>query len=189
MILATVNLYVALMPPIKLGLNSHFSLRGDVFWRISRRPSWMLEWNKFSSSEPSCLPNASHQVSALSELPFESRSMSFQDFQAGQHGSHLRYWNKTNLAILNLHVTPMPPTKFGLNLTFWEQIRLEDFQDGHHGTHLGYLNGIILAILNLYDAAHPIIALSDLRFGRRCRLKTFKMSDMAAILGIGKEWF
>ena len=29
-----------------------------------RRPSWMLEWNKFSSSKSLCLPNASHLVSA-----------------------------------------------------------------------------------------------------------------------------
>ena len=43
--------------------------------------------------------------------------MSFQDFQAGHHGSHLRYWNGTNLAVLNLHVAPMPPTMFGLNQT------------------------------------------------------------------------
>ena len=41
--------------------------------------------------------------------------MLFQDFQAGNHGGHLGYWNGTNLAILNRHVTPMPPTMFGLN--------------------------------------------------------------------------
>ena len=48
--------------------------------------------------------------------------MSFQDFQAGHHGGHLGYWNKTNLEImiLNLHVTPMPPTMFGLNLTSFD---------------------------------------------------------------------
>ena len=41
--------------------------------------------------------------------------MSFEDFQ---DGSHLGYWNRTILAILNLHVVPMPPTKFQSNLTY-----------------------------------------------------------------------
>ena len=67
-ILAILNLYVALMPPIKFGLNPDYGLGGDVIWRISRWsswwPAWMLERNKFSSSESPCLPNASHQVSA-----------------------------------------------------------------------------------------------------------------------------
>ena len=43
--------------------------------------------------------------------------MSFEEFQDGQHGGHLGYWNGMILAILNLHITPMPPTTFGLNLT------------------------------------------------------------------------
>ena len=64
MILAILNLYVALMPPIKFGLNTHFGMGDNVVLKILKRPSWMLEWNKFSSSESLCLPNASHQVSA-----------------------------------------------------------------------------------------------------------------------------
>ena len=35
-----------------------------------------------------------------------------------QDGSHHGYSNKIVLAILNLHVTHMPPTKFWLNLTY-----------------------------------------------------------------------
>ena len=31
---------------------------------------------------------------------------------------HLRYWNKTILAILNLYFAPMPLIKFRLNLTY-----------------------------------------------------------------------
>ena len=86
--------------------------------------------------------------------------MSFQDFQAGYHGGHLGDWNGTNLAILNLHVTQMPPTKGRLNPTYIrEQTWLEDFQDGHHGGHLGYQNGTILEILNLYVAPMPPIKL------------------------------
>ena len=38
--------------------------------------------------------------------------MSFEEFQ---DGDHLGYLNGTILAILNLHVATMPPTKFQLN--------------------------------------------------------------------------
>ena len=48
-------------------------------------------------------------------------------------------WNGMNLAILNLHVTPIPPTMFGLNPTN------------------GYRNRTILAILNFYIALMPPI--------------------------------
>ena len=76
----------------------------------------MLEWNKYISSESPCLPNASHQVSAQSDLPFGSRCR-FKIFKmATKVTIHLRYWNKMNLAILNLQVTPMPPNK--LNQTY-----------------------------------------------------------------------
>ena len=122
--------------------------------------------------------------------------MSFEDFQDGRHDSHLGHWNETILAILNLHVTPIPSTKFGLNLTlnlyvalmppikfrlnhlrFWEDMLFEEFQDGHHGSHQGYWNGMILAILNFYATPMPPIKflLNLTWFGRRC-LKNFKMA-------------
>ena len=44
--------------------------------------------------------------------------MSFEEFQDGHHASHLGYRNRTILAILNLHVAIMPPTKFQLNATY-----------------------------------------------------------------------
>ena len=44
--------------------------------------------------------------------------MSFEDFQEGRHGGYLRYLNGMILAILNLHVVTMPPTKFQLNPTY-----------------------------------------------------------------------
>ena len=38
------------------------------------------------------------------------------------------------LAVLNLHVTLMPPTKFQFNwLTTWQEIWFEEFQDKHYG--------------------------------------------------------
>ena len=44
--------------------------------------------------------------------------MSFEEFQDGRHDGRLEYWNRTILAILNLHVATMPPTKFQLNRTY-----------------------------------------------------------------------
>ena len=68
---------------------------------------------RFSNSESSCHPDASHQVSAQSDLLFGRRC--FEEFQ---DGGHLGYWNRTVLAILNSHNIPMPPIKFKLNQTY-----------------------------------------------------------------------
>ena len=70
-----------------------------------------------------------------------------------------------------------------------EEISFEKFQDGRHGGHLGYRNGTILAILNLcvtYDTSHQVLAQSNLRFGRRCCLKNFKM--VAMDIGTEQSW-
>ena len=45
-------------------------------------------------------------------------AMSFVASQDGHHGGHLGYRMGTILAILNLHVATMPPTKFQLNPTY-----------------------------------------------------------------------
>ena len=74
-------------------------------------PSWILERNDFSSSEPLCHCDVSHQVLAESHLRFWGRCRL-------KNGGHLGYRNGTILAILNLHVTTMPPTKFQLNPTY-----------------------------------------------------------------------
>ena len=44
--------------------------------------------------------------------------MPFEEFQDDHHGDNLGYPNRTILAILNLHVATMPPTKFQLNPTY-----------------------------------------------------------------------
>ena len=44
--------------------------------------------------------------------------MSFEDNQDGRHGGNLGYRNGTILAILNLRVALMPPTKYQLNPTY-----------------------------------------------------------------------
>ena len=62
-----------------------------------------------------------------------------------------------------------------------EEISSEEFQDGHRGGgYLGYRNGTILAILNLC-----VTVMLPISFGRRCRLKNFKMVAM----DIGTEQF
>ena len=71
----------------------------------------------------------------------------------------------------------------------WEEMSSEEFQDGHRGGQFGYRKGMTLAILNLCDASHQVLAQSDLQFGRRCRLKNFKMAAEAAILDISTEQF
>ena len=60
----------------------------------------------------------------------------------------------------------------------------EEFQDGCQGGHFGYRDGTILAILNVCVTVMPpiVFAQSDLWFGRRCRLKNFKMAAMAAAI-------
>ena len=77
MILAILNLYVAPMPPIKFQLNLTYGFGADVIWRISIwqpwRPSWISERNDFSNSESLCHCDASHQVSAHSDLQFGRR--------------------------------------------------------------------------------------------------------------------
>ena len=69
-----------------------------------------------SNSESLCSSNASHQVSAQSLMVWEE--MSFKNFQEGCCGGHLGDWNRRILAILNLHIATMLPTKFQLNSTY-----------------------------------------------------------------------
>ena len=108
--------------------------------------------------------------------------LSIQDFKDGNHGGHLGYWNRPNFAILNLHVTLISPTKFGHNSTYHSGANVV-FQDGHSEQH-DFCNSVCLYIARM----HPIIfPLNPTRFGRGCRLKIFKMADMAAILDIETE--
>ena len=71
--------------------------------------------------------------------------MSFEEFQDGRHGGHLRYRNGTILIILNLQNTLMPPNKLRSILRMVWEMSFEEFQGGH----LGHRNRTILAILNL----------------------------------------
>ena len=70
------------------------------------------EWNNFSNSKSLCCSDSSHQVSAQSDLWFGRKC------PLKNNGSHLVHRNGRILAILNLHVATMPPTKFQLNPTY-----------------------------------------------------------------------
>ena len=72
------------------------------------------------------------------------------DFQDGCHGGHLGVSVGTILAIFDLQVTLMLPSKFGVNWpSVQEKKRKIDFQDSGHGGHLGFPIGTILAIFDL----------------------------------------
>ena len=72
------------------------------------------------------------------------------DFQDGGHGGHLGFPIGTILAIYDLQVVLMLPSKFGVNWPFGsgEEEKI-DFQDGGHGGHLGFPIGKILATFDL----------------------------------------
>ena len=69
------------------------------------------------------------------------------DFQDGGHGGHLGFPIGTILAIFDLQVTLMVPSKFGVNWPFGSGEEAKNrFQDGGH---LGFPIGMILAFFDL----------------------------------------
>ena len=72
------------------------------------------------------------------------------DFQDGGHGGHLGFPIGMILAIFDLQVTLMVPSKFGDKWPFGSgEEAKKDFQDGGHGGHLGFPIGMILAVFDL----------------------------------------
>ena len=90
------------------------------------------------------------------------------------------------LAIFDIQVTSMLPTKFRVSWPFGsgEEAKI-DFQDGHHGGHLGFPIGMVLAIFILQVTS---MLPTKFRFNwpfwfrRRSKKYIFKMATMAAIL-------
>ena len=109
-------------------------------------------------------------------------------FQDSHCGCHLRYWNGTILAILNLYVAPMPPIKsqlnptysfggdviwrfssrYGLKISRWPQWQPSWISEGNN-----FSNS---ESQNCSDVSHQVSARSHFQFGKRCRLKNFKMA-------------
>ena len=96
-------LCVTVMSPIKFQLNRSSSLR-DVVQRISRWPwpSWISGWDNFSNFESLCHCDASHQVSAQSDLGFRRRCH-LKNFKMAALADILDIG--TILAILNVSVS------------------------------------------------------------------------------------
>ena len=96
-------------------------------------------------------------------LSFESDGLSVQekkhkiDFQDGGHCSHLGFPIGTILAIFDLPVARIFPTKFRVNWPFSTAKDCKiDFQDGGHGGRLGFLIRMILTIFDLHvTMMHP----------------------------------
>ena len=194
-ILAILNLCVTVMLPIKFWLNPTDSLGGDVVWRFSRWPPWRRPWisdrNDFSKFESLCRSDASHQVSAQSDLWFGCWC-SLKNFKMTTMAAILDIGTQRfDLFWISVSLWCLPSSFSSIQLTVWEEISYEKFQDGFHGDHLGYRNGTILAMLNLCvtDAFHQVLAQSNVRFVRTCRLKNFRMASVAAILDIGTKRF
>ena len=76
--------------------------------------SGIVELTDFSNSESPCHPDASHQVSAQSDLRFE-RKCGLKNFKMAIVAAIL---DIGILAILKLHKTPVPPIKFQLIPTY-----------------------------------------------------------------------
>ena len=106
--------HLTLMLPIKFQVNWPFG-SGEVKNRFSRwpqgHPSWISEWNDFSYFliYKSPHPDASYQVSSMGLLVQEKLKTDFQD---GHHCIHLGFLNGIIMAIFDLQVTQMLPTKF-----------------------------------------------------------------------------
>ena len=79
------------------------------------------------------------------------RVMLLEKNQNSCHGSQIGYQNRMVQAILNVHVAPIPQTKFRFNLTMgWEKMVFEGYQDGYNGSHIIYSNGTGTAFMNVH---------------------------------------
>ena len=146
------------MLPIKFRVNLTYGLGGDVVWKISRRspwrPSWISERDDFSNSKSLCHSDASHQVSAQSNLKFKTRCRLKNFKMAAWRPSWISERNHFSNSESLSHSAASHQASAQSNLQFGRRCRLKEFQDGDH---LGYRNGTILAIQNLYVAPMPLI--------------------------------
>ena len=90
-----------------------------------QQPSWISNQNSFSYFCSTSHPDASYQVSSQLDFQFRRRSQiqifkkaAIIVFQDGHHSNHLGFPIRTILAIYDLQVTRMVPTKFQVNWPF-----------------------------------------------------------------------
>ena len=117
MILAFFDLQVTPMLPTKFRVNWPFSSEEEVKNRFSRWPPWqpslISNQNKFSYFWSTSHPDTSYQV--LSQLAFFG---SGEDAKNRFSSGHLGFSIGTILAIYDVQVTPMLPTKFKVTKPF-----------------------------------------------------------------------
>ena len=102
-----------MLPNNKFQDNWTFRSGEEAKNRFSRwQPSWISDLNNLSYFWYTSHPLASYQVS--SQLVFHRKT----DFQDGGHSGHLGFQIQTILAIFDLLVTPMLPSKFQVNWLF-----------------------------------------------------------------------
>ena len=115
MILAIFDLRVTPMLPTKFRVNWPFSSGEEAKNRFSRWlpwwPSWTSDWHDFSYffiyKSPQCLLWSLESIG----LSVQEKKLNI-DFQDGGHGGHLGFLIRTILAIFDIQVTLMLPTKF-----------------------------------------------------------------------------
>ena len=107
------------MHPTMFQVNWTFGSGEEAKNRFSRwMPSWISDRNNFSYFLSTSHPDVSYQVTSQSALRIRKRSKKI-DFQDGRHGGHHGFPIVTILAIFDLQVTLMLPTKFQVN---WPRI-------------------------------------------------------------------
>ena len=118
------NLQVNSMLPTKFQVNWPFGSGEEAKNRFSRWPPWWPCWisdqNDFSNFLSTSHPDASNQVSGQLAFLVQEKKGKI-DFQDGCHGGQLRFPIGMILAIFDLQVTPLLPSKFLIN---WHSIML-----------------------------------------------------------------
>ena len=127
------------MLPIKFQVNWPF-FSEEAKNRFSRwQPqllSWISDQNDFNYFLSPSRPPTKFQVSC----PFCSGEETKNRFQDSDHGGHLGFLIGKILAIFDLQVTLMLPTRFKSDGSLvQEKKRKIDDQDGSHGSHAGFL--------------------------------------------------
>ena len=101
------------MLPTKFRVNWPFGSGEEAKNKFSRwlpwRPSWISDWHNFSHflSTPKCLLPSLESIG----LSVQEKKLNI-DFQDGSHRGHLGFLIRTILAIFDLQITLMLPTKF-----------------------------------------------------------------------------
>ena len=171
-ILAILNLHAAPMPSTKFPLHPTYCSGADNNWSLSRWPPWRASWIQFWWRCQKC-------EKVLTDIRMRDGPWLI-DHGISWPCGHRRYRNKLFLAILNLHINPMPPTKFWLNPTYhsgvdvvWRFSRWPSWGPSQILDQNYVSNSDSLCHS---DASNQVWAQSALRFGRRCLLKNFKMA-------------